>query len=178
MAQEGPCHALQAAQEALPGPCRDGCQFHAQHCPKGLGGAWAFKFKEPRGAKARTLALPAPLVRELRAHWRKQKKQREAAGEAWEDWDLCFPNSLGKPMEPRDDWADWKWLIKAAGVRDARLHDARHTAATLLLEQGVDISVVQEILGHSTLAVTKRYTHVTTRLTQDAAARMERALWT
>lgn len=74
-------------------------------------------------------------------------------------------------MEPRDDWAD------SAGVRDARLHDARHTAATLLLEQGVDISVVQEILGHSTLAVTKRYTHVTSRLTRDAADRIAKVLW-
>jgi site-specific recombinase XerD len=109
--------------------------------------------------------------------WRKQKKDREAAGESWEDWDLCFPNSVGKPTEPRDDWAAWKWLCKAAGVRDARLHEARHTAATLLLEQGVDIRVVQEILGHSTLTVTKRYTHVTSRLAKEAAERMSRALW-
>ncbi len=64
-----------------------------------------------------------------------------------------------------------------AGVRDARLHDARHTAATLLLEQGVDIRVVQEILGHSTLAMTKRYTHVTDTLARQAAERMGRALW-
>jgi site-specific recombinase XerD len=71
---------------------------------------------------------------------------------------LCFPNTLGRPLEPRDDWSEWKSLCKAAGVHDARLHDARHTAATLLLEQGVDIRVIQEILGHSTLAVTKRYT--------------------
>ena len=90
---------------------------------------------------------------------------------------MCFPNSLGKPYEPRDDWADWKWLCKAAGVRDARLHDARHTAATLLLEQGVDIRVVQEILGHSTLAVNRRYTHVTNRLAKEAAERMSYALW-
>jgi site-specific recombinase XerD len=66
--------------------------------------------------------------------------------------------------------------LKAAGVRDARLHDVRHTA-TLLLEQGVDIRVIQEILGDSTLAVTKRYTHVTSRLAKDAAGRMARALW-
>jgi integrase len=162
-------------KKRCPVPCRDDCRFHAQHCPERLGGTW--EFKEPKGGKARTLALPAPLVRELKAHWRKQKKLREAAGEAWTDLDLCFPNSVGKPLEVRDDWADWKWLCKAAGVRDARLHDARHTAATLLLEQGVDISVVQEILGHSTLAVTKRYTHVTSRLAKEAAERMSRALW-
>jgi site-specific recombinase XerD len=59
----------------------------------------------------------------------------------------------------------------------ARLHDARHTAATLLLEQGVDIRVVQEILGHSSLAVTKRYAHVTSKLAEDAADKMGKALW-
>ncbi|WP_134131290.1 tyrosine-type recombinase/integrase [Kribbella pratensis] len=68
-------------------------------------------------------------------------------------------------------------MLQAAGLRDARPHDARHTAATLLLEQGVDIRVVQEILGHSTLAVTKRYTHVTSKLAEDAAAKIGKALW-
>jgi integrase len=158
-----------------PVPCRPDCRFHAQQCPKRLGGEW--EFRQPKGGKVRTVVLPAPLIRELKAHWRKQQKLKEAAGEEWEDNDLCFPNSLGKPYEPRDDWKDWKWLCKAMGVRDARVHDARHTAATLLLEQGVDISVVQEILGHSTLVVTKRYTHVTSRLAKEAAERMSRALW-
>ena len=46
-----------------------------------------------------------------------------------------------------------------------------------MLEQEVDIRVVQQILGHFTLAVTKRYTHVTSRLAKDAAERMARALW-
>jgi integrase len=162
-------------KDRCPVPCRPDCRFHAQHCPKRLGGDW--EFREPKGGKVRTLVIPGPLIRELKAHWRKQKKLREVAGEQWEDNDLCFPNSLGKPLEVHDDWSDWKWLCKAAGVRDARLHDARHTAATLLLEQGVDIRVVQEVLGHSTLTVTKKYAHVTSRLAKEAAARISLALW-
>ncbi len=71
----------------------------------------------------------------------------------------------------------WKALLRPPACATHRLHDARHTAATLLLEQGVDIRVVQEILGHSTLAVTKRYTHVTDTLARHAAERMGRALW-
>jgi integrase len=138
-----------------PTPCRRGCRLHAQFCPDRTGGEWTFR--EPKGG-ARTIVIPPPLIPLLKEAQRKQRKARMAAGKAWEDWDLCFANSLGRPIEPRDDWADWKWLCRAAAVRDARLHDARHTAATLLLEQGVDIRVVQEILGHSTLAVTTRHT--------------------
>jgi integrase len=169
---ETPC---KKHEKRCPKPCEKRCTFHANHCPKRTGGEW--EFKEPKGGKARTIAIPKPLLEQLQKAKKLQAKEREAAGESWEDWDLCFPNSLGKPMEPRDDWADWKWLCKAAAVRGARLHDARHTAATLLLEQGVDIRVVQEILGHSTLNVTLRYTHVTSRLAREAADRMGNALW-
>ena len=62
-------------------------------------------------------------------------------------------------------------------MRPARVHDARHTAATLLLEQGIGIRVVQQILGHSQLSQTERYTHVTTELSQHAVDRMSDALW-
>jgi integrase len=170
-----PCKSPCKRHKRCPKPCQKGCKFHAQHCPKRLGGEW--EFTEPKGGKARSVAIPKPLLPLLEEARKLQEKEKLAMGERWEEWDLCFPNTLGRPMEPRDDWAEWKALCKSAGVRDARLHDARHTAATLLLEQGVDIRVIQEILGHSTLAVTKRYTHVTSRLAQDAADRMGRVLW-
>ena len=75
------------------------------------------------------------------------------------------------------DWDDWKALLKRARVRDARLHDARHTAATLLLAQGVDQRVVMEILGHSQISMTTRYTHVLPQVMTDAADRIGQALW-
>ena len=158
-----------------PKPCVRGCALHAQFCPQRIGGAWVFK--QPKGGKARTVAIPQSLVIQLAEARELQQKEKAAAGHAWSDWDLCFPAALGGPQAARDDWAAWKRLCAQAGVRDARLHDARHTAATLLLEQGVDIRVVQEVLGHATLAVTRKYTHVTSWLARDAADRMARALW-
>ena len=88
---------------------------------------------------------------------------------------FCQPT--GAPLSPEADWEDWRAVLKAAGVREARVHDARHTAGTLLLEQGIDIRVVQQILGHSQLRMTERYTHVTRKLTEHAAERMGEALW-
>lgn len=66
--------------------CRPDCRFHAQHCPKRLGGN--LEFRQPKGGKGRTLVIPDPLVRELKAHWRKRKKVKETVGEQWEENDL------------------------------------------------------------------------------------------
>ena len=68
--------------------------------------------------------------------------------------------------------------MKTAGVRDARLHDARHTAATLLLQQGIPVRVVMQVLGHSQISMTTQYQHVVPELAQEEAAeRMGEALW-
>ena len=68
-------------------------------------------------------------------------------------------------------------MLSPAPRSDARVHDARHTAATLLIEQGVHIRVVQEILGHTRVTTTERYTHVATLQMRDASERMGEALW-
>jgi len=162
-------------------PCPKGCTAHARECPRRTGGGWHFTrrkgVKPGRGNAKLVLPVPGPLSALLRAHRRRQDIERLAAGPAWEDWDLVFCSPTGAPIDNHDDWDDWHALLGAADVREARVHDARHTAATLLLEQGIDIRVVQQILGHSQLSQTQRYTHVTTELTQDAADRMGKALW-
>ena len=67
---------------------------------------------------------------------------------------------------------------RTAGVRDARLHDARHTAATLLLQQGVPARVVTDILGHSQIGLTPgTFSHGVPERAQEAADRMGNALW-
>jgi integrase len=76
----------------------------------------------------------------------------------------CRANS--RPINPRAAWGEWKGMLKAAQVRNARLHDARHTAATLLLAPGVDQRVVMEIVGH-----------FQPQVMTDAAERIGKALW-
>ena len=123
------------------------------------------------------MPLPPELVPVLEAHRAAQIVQRLKAGNAWQDLDLVFSQHHGGPIDPRRDWADWKDLLKAAGVRDARVHDGRHTAATLLIEMGVHVRIVMEILGHSDIRVTQRYTHVASPMAGEAAQRMGQALW-
>jgi integrase len=98
------------------------------------------------------------------------------AGPAWEDTDLVWCQRNGRPIGNHADWAEWKALLKAAGVRDVRVHDARHTAATLLA-QGVDQRVVMQILGHSQISMTSKYAHVLPQVMTDAADRIGQALW-
>jgi integrase len=70
------------------------------------------------------------------------------------------------------DWRQWKQLLAAAGVRDARVHDARHTTATWLLVAGVDSRAVMDVMGWAQQAMTARYQHVPTELSAEATRRV------
>ena len=99
------------------------------------------------------------------------------AGPAWRDGDFVWCQPNGRPIGNHADWDEWRTLLQEAGIRQVRVHDARHTAATLLLAQGVDQRVVMEILGHSQISMTSRYAHVLPQVMTDAAERIGRALW-
>jgi len=71
-----------------------------------------------------------------------------------------FPDEWGRPMDPQLDYRAWRRLCAAADVPVRRLHDLRHTAATLLLEADVDLKSAGQVLGHGTVAQTAAYTHV------------------
>jgi len=117
------------------------------------------------------------LVPLLREHRKRQAAEWLRAGSWWTDHDLVFATRRGGPIERTEDWRTWKAVLRQAQVRDARVHDARHTAATLLIEQGVHIRVVQEVLGHTRVTTTERYTHVATLQMKDASKRLGQALW-
>ncbi|MGA5764439.1 tyrosine-type recombinase/integrase [Nonomuraea bangladeshensis] len=156
-------------------PCPKDCTSHADKCPKRTGGGLVFRQRKGKGRL--TLQCPPALLALLRAHKKLQAAERLKAGDRWTDHDLVFTTKLGGPIERTEDWKQWKAILKQAGVRDARVHDARHTAATLLIEQGVHIRVIQEILGHTRVTTTERYTHVATLQMKDASERMGAALW-
>lgn len=136
-------------------------------------------FVAPKTARSRrTLPLPAPLLSLLREHRAAQARARLRAGNLWRDSGCVFTNEIGGPIEPKADWAAFKALLRTAGLPDVRLHDLRHTAASLLLIQGVPARVVMEVLGHSQISLTMNtYSHVAPELQRDALSRMGHALW-
>ncbi|MCW2605649.1 MAG: integrase family protein [Frankiales bacterium] len=148
---------------------------------------WALQRQKGKGlvlvlpkskAGRRTIKLPEQMREALRRHRVRQNEQRLAAADVWEDGGFVFCQGNGRPIDARRDWLDWKALLEAAGVRDARLHDARHTAATMLLQQGVPARVAMQILGHSHIALTLgTYSHVVPEIAEEAAERIQRALW-
>ena len=103
---------------------------------------------------AGVLPLPGPLVAILASHHRRQLKERWAAGSSWRDTGLVFTTAVGGPIEPRNVNRMFCSLCKTAGVPQLRVHDLRHSCATLLFTMGVEPATVQKILRHSSIAVT------------------------
>jgi integrase len=112
-------------------------------------------FAEPKTKKGRrAIDLPPSSVAVLAAHRDAQAAERALAGADWRDGDLVFCTQRGKPLQQRNVLRAFKRLLDVAGVRDVPFHALRHTAATLLLAKGTHPKVVQERLGHSTIAMT------------------------
>ena len=107
------------------------------------------------------------------ALWRREQTQIRLASPLWADHDLVFTTAEGGPIDPRNEARQWSRLLDRAGLRHFRIHDARHTAATYLLESGVNERVLMEILGHSQISLTMNtYAHVTRGSLTDAARRV------
>jgi len=112
----------------------------------------------------RTLELDDETLAVLKAHKIKQNKDRLALGDKWEDQNLVFTTAIGKPIDCKTDYRRWHRALANAGLPIKRLHDARHTAATLLFDQGVDIEVIRRFMGHSSVLLTsKTYVHHSAR---------------
>jgi integrase len=163
-------------KRACPPPCPPNCVDHARWCPARRGGGLVDAEVKSRAGR-RGIVLPIELYELLALHRTEQDREREHAGTEWHEGGWMFAQPTGRPVDPRRDLADWKALLTEAGVRDARLHDARHTAATVLLLLGVPERAVMDFMGWSNSAMAKRYQHVTAVLRDDIAKRLSGFLW-
>jgi integrase len=157
------------------GLCPPGCTGHAAQCPQPQGGGLVLR--EIRERRRKPIPLPKPVVADLRVHRARQNRERPAASNIWEDHDLVFAQENGRPIDPRADWEEWSNIPAAAGIEHANTYAMRHSAATIGLDEGTALAVVQELLGHSDIRVTRGSTHVSAALAADGAERVGRALF-
>jgi integrase len=134
---------------------------------------------EPKTQKSRRSVVVASFALEaLKLHRLHQLEAKVKAGALWQEHDYVFCTSLGTHLNPnKDALEELKKLLKKAGLPDIRFHDLRHSAATLLLGEGVHPKVVQELLGHSDISMTMDvYSHVLPSMQQDAISRLNTVL--
>ena len=134
---------------------------------------------EPKTASSRRrIALTATAVDTLRRHRIGQSEQRLRAGPGWEDRDLVFTNSVGRPIEVTNLLRrSFRPILEEASLPRIRFHDLRHTAATLMLGRGVHPKVVAEMLGHSQISTTlDLYSHVTPTMQREATEALDEVL--
>jgi integrase len=141
---------------------------------KGLNGAI---IKDPKTKRSkRIVSLPSSVIEELKLfklHWKKEKLK---LGEIWieneHEWLFC--NLDGTHFYPTTPTTWWRRFTKRANVRFIRLHDLRHTSATLLINQGVHAKIISERLGHSDIRVTMNtYGHALQKADQEAANKLD-----
>lgn len=148
--------------------------------PNAAGG---FTLAETKNSKIRVIK-PAPMVMtQLKQRQKEQIEQRFKAGELWQGWQndkerktaLVFTTATGNNLSPQTVYNHCKKVLERIGAGDRCVHDLRHTFAVLSLQNGDDVKTVQGNLGHATAAFTLDvYGHVSERMKEDSAARMEK----
>jgi integrase len=133
---------------------------------------------EPKSDKSRrTVHLPSATVTVLKRHRTQQMRDRLIAGGDWRQSNFVFTSTIGTPLDERNVRRGFNDVLTAAKLPRMRIHDLRHSCATLLLAQGVHPKVVQEILGHSQISLTMdTYSTVLPSVSREAAEQMDAVL--
>jgi integrase len=127
--------------------------------------------------KVHTVNLPAVTRSVLVAHRAKQDEERRLAGSRWRETGFVFTTTIGTPIDARSVIRRFHSILKTTGLPRLRFHDLRHSAATLLLAQGVSPRYISDLLGHSQVSFTMQtYAHVLPHIQRDVADKMDEIL--
>jgi integrase len=124
-------------------------------------------------AGSREISLDSFTTEQLRRYVERIDRERAAFGEDYPDHDYLMVGPEGRPLHPDTITARFNRLVDRAGVPKIRLHDVRHTYATLALDNGQNIKLLSQRIGHADTSVTLRvYTHRTTGVDREMADHM------
>lgn len=128
-------------------------------------------------AGRRSIPIDGRLIALLKTHRRRQAAEKLAAGPAYDDAGYLVADELGHPLHPDSISGMFDAKVAALGLPRIRLHDCRHTAATLMLAAGTPVKVVAEVLGHASVTTTLMvYGHTLPGMAEEAGARLSAAL--
>jgi integrase len=153
-------------------------RIHIRYTLQDLKGG-VFEFSPPKtDSSRRAITLTDMAVVALRRHRKAQRRRPGELGTAWQERDLVFTTATGGPIRGNHILQrHFEPLCKELGLPRIRLHDLRHTAASLLLRNRIPAKVVQEMLGHTTISMTLDiYSHVLPDMQQQAAASLDQLL--
>jgi integrase len=133
---------------------------------------------QPKGRKVHSLRLPAVVPEELHQHQARQLQERRLAGTSWKgDGRYVLTSMVGTPLEPANLDRTFKNLCDRAGLRRIRFHDLRHSAASILIAEGVHPKAIQELLRRSSIQITMDvYGHLVEQVQQETANKMDAVL--
>jgi len=174
--QQAPGCSRHRGKDGCPPLCRPECTGHARWCPRRTGGGLVeVDLKSEKSV--REFPIVTVLVDMLVAHRERQQRLCEQLGIEWDPEGLVFASAQGKPIDPRRDHERWEQLLVRAGVADGPLHGARHDAASVMIATGTDISIVQEVLGHTDIRTTRQYVDIANDLKKQAVERAAAAMF-
>lgn len=128
-----------------------------------------------KSGKPRTIEPPPLCFEYLRDEKRRQAQNKLKGGKLWSNDDnLVFTDELGTHLAIHTFYKYFKKIAASIGRPDARVHDLRHTAATVMIASGADIKSVQDFMGHATASFTLNvYAHTSEQMMKDTAARTQ-----
>jgi integrase len=137
---------------------------------------YAFTTVKTKGSN-RQVPIPDKILHELIAHKERQQKWKEHLGDLYEDQDLVVCTESGTMQDPRNVIRVMKRICKASNVTAIRFHDIRHTHASILISEGVDVVKVSARLGHANPKITLEiYAHLIPNTHNDVADIFHNAL--
>ncbi|MET0039932.1 MAG: tyrosine-type recombinase/integrase [Dehalococcoides mccartyi] len=132
-------------------------------------------FRTPKWGSARNISLTPATAVILREYKLARVSEAKIIGRKFSEDDLVFSTAEGSPLIPNTVTRKWERLVKRLGLDGIRLHDTRHTHATLMLKQGTPLKVVQERLGHRSIKTTGDiYAHVLPGMQEEAAEKFDK----
>lgn len=157
----------------------ESCGRRPASCPSRHGGGLRV-VRTTKTNQIRTVPITDDIAQGLSNLYEEQQEQREKAGERWQeqsDWKgLVFRRPWGAPISPSDDWRQWQEMTQTVLGRRARVHDARHSSATLMIDAGAPLTAVRDVLGHSRIDMTSRYVGTASEAAHDAIRAVTRSL--